>query len=78
VILLWRLYADVDEECREQIGQRALLVVGVSFIVVAAYVSYDLMKSVIRREVPDESIAGIVLPAASLVVMPLLVRGNVR
>lgn len=76
--LLWRLYADVDEERRERVEQRALRIVGVSFIVLAAYVAFDAVKSLVRREAPDESIIGIILAAVSLVVMPLLVRAKRR
>ena len=36
------------------------------------------MKSLIRREAPQESIVGIILAAASLIVMPLLVRAKRR
>jgi divalent metal cation (Fe/Co/Zn/Cd) transporter len=76
--LLWRLYADVDEERRERVEQRALRIVGWSFLLLAAYVLFDAGKSLIRREPPDESIVGIALAAASLVVMPLLVRAKRR
>jgi divalent metal cation (Fe/Co/Zn/Cd) transporter len=76
--LLWRLYADVDEERREPVEQRALRIVGWSFLLLAAYVLFDAGKALIRREPPDESIVGIVLAAVSLVVMPLLVRAKRR
>jgi divalent metal cation (Fe/Co/Zn/Cd) transporter len=76
--LLWRLYADVNEAERERIEQRALRIVGWSFLLLAAYVLFDAGKSLIRREAPDESLVGIVLAAASLVVMPLLVRSKRR
>jgi len=76
--LLWRLYADVDEHRRERIEQRALRIVGWSFLLLAAYVLFDAGKSLLRREPPDESIVGIVLAAASLIVMPLLVRAKRR
>ena len=76
--LLWRLYADVDEARREQVEQRALRIVGVSFLLLAAYVLFDAGKALLRREPPDESIVGIVLAAVSLVVMPLLVRAKRR
>lgn len=64
--LLWRLYADVDEERRERVEQRALRIVGVSFLLLAAYVLFDAGKSLIRREPPDESMIGIVIAAVSL------------
>jgi divalent metal cation (Fe/Co/Zn/Cd) transporter len=76
--LLWRLYADVDETRRERVEQRALRIVGVSFMILAAYVAYDAITSLVRREQPEESIVGIVLAAVSLVVMPLLVRAKRR
>lgn len=74
--LLWRLHRDVDETERERVEAITLKIVGVCFIALAAYVSYDSITSLIRRETPEESIPGIVLAAASLIVMPLLVRAK--
>lgn len=74
--LLWRLHADVDEERRERVEAISLRIVGVCFVVLAIYVSYDSIKSLIRREAPEESLIGIVLAAVSLVIMPLLVRAK--
>ncbi|HYC61044.1 MAG TPA: cation transporter [Thermoanaerobaculia bacterium] len=51
-------------------------IVGWSFLLLAAYVTFDARKAIIRRELPDESIIGIVL--AALVIMPLLVRAKRR
>ena len=76
--LLWRLYADVDEERRERVEQRALRIVGASFMILGAYVAYDAITSLVRRDAPDESMVGIVLAAVSLVIMPLLVRAKRR
>lgn len=76
--LLWRLHADVNEATREQVEQRALKIVGASFLLLAAYVTFDATKSLLRRELPDESMVGIVLAAVSLVIMPLLVRAKRR
>ncbi|CAN5706026.1 cation transporter [soil metagenome] len=76
VTLLWRLRADVDEERRERVEAISLRIVGACFVVLAVYVSYDSIKSLIRREAPEESLVGIVLAAVSLIVMPLLVRAK--
>lgn len=76
VALLWRLYGDADESRRELVEARALRIVGVSFFILAAYVTYDAITSLVRREAPDESIVGIVLAAVSVVVMPVLVRAK--
>jgi divalent metal cation (Fe/Co/Zn/Cd) transporter len=75
-VLLWRLHADLDEERREQVEAISLKIVGACFVLLAIYVSYDSVKSLIRREAPQESIVGIILAAASLIVMPLLVRAK--
>ncbi len=77
-VLLWRLHADVDEVRRERIEAISLRLVGVCFVVLAIYVLYDSVKSLIRREAPEESFVGIILAAVSLVVMPLLVRAKRR
>lgn len=76
--LLWRLHADVDEERRERVEAISLRIVGVCFVVLGIYVTYDSVKALIRREAPEESLVGIVLAAVSLVVMPLLVRAKRR
>jgi divalent metal cation (Fe/Co/Zn/Cd) transporter len=75
-ILLWRLYADVDESRRERVEAISLRIVGICFLALAAYVSYDSIKSLVRREAPSESIPGIILAIGSLIVMPLLVRAK--
>jgi len=76
VALLWRLRADVDEVRRERVEAIALRIVGACFVVLAIYVSYDSIKSLIRREAAEESLVGIVLATVSLIVMPLLVRAK--
>src|SRR4029450_13653538 len=75
-VRLWRLHADLDEARRERVEAISLRIVGACFVMLAIYVTYDSVKSLIRREVPQESIVGIVLAAASLIVMPLLVRAK--
>ncbi|MDX1582950.1 MAG: cation transporter, partial [Thermoanaerobaculia bacterium] len=50
--------------------------VGVTFLILAAYVSWDAVKSLWFRDAPEESMVGIVLAAVSLVVMPILVRAK--
>ncbi len=76
--LLWRLHGDADESRRERLEQRALRIVGVSFFILAAYVTFDAVTSLVRREAPEESMVGIALAGVSLIVMPLLVRAKRR
>jgi divalent metal cation (Fe/Co/Zn/Cd) transporter len=64
-----------DNEARER---RALYFVGLSFFLIAAYVLYEAVTSLWRREAPEQTTLGIVLAAVSLVVMPLLGWGKLR
>lgn len=75
--LLWRLHLDSPER-RERAEQVALKLVGVSFLLLAAYVALDAVKSLVYREVPEASYVGIALAALSLAVMPLLARAKRR
>jgi divalent metal cation (Fe/Co/Zn/Cd) transporter len=74
-ILLWRLQAHESDEQRERL---ALKLVGVSFLLLAAYVAFDATKALIRREPPEASPVGIVISVLSLIVMPLLARAKRR
>ncbi len=73
--LLWRLREGERGEGREA---KALKFVGVSFLLLAAYVAFDAAKSLITREPPEASYSGIALAVLSLVVMPLLARAKRR
>lgn len=77
-ILLWRLHADHDEERRERVEHRALKLVGVSLLLLAAYVAGDSVVSLVRREAPERSLPGIALAIASLIAMPVLARAKRR
>lgn len=73
--MLWRLQTGTRGEERERL---ALKLVGVSFLLLGAYVAYSAVKSVLLREPAEISIAGIIIAALSLVVMPLLARAKRR
>jgi len=74
-ILLWRLASPAHGESREQF---ALRLVAVSFFLLAAYVCFEAIKSLLAAEPPKASVPGIVLAAVSLIVMPLLARAKRR
>jgi divalent metal cation (Fe/Co/Zn/Cd) transporter len=52
--------------------------VGISFFLLAAYVCFEALKSLIAGESPEPSVVGIVLSAVSLIVMPMLSRAKRR
>ncbi|HXV77547.1 MAG TPA: cation transporter [Candidatus Polarisedimenticolaceae bacterium] len=53
-------------------------VVGATFLVLALYVTVQAGWTLWARAAPEESLAGIVLAVASLVVMPLVAWGKLR
>jgi divalent metal cation (Fe/Co/Zn/Cd) transporter len=79
--LLWRLrkagpYAEVSEESAAE--KRALYVVAATFFLLAAYITYEALGSLIEREEPLTSPVGIVLSVLSLAIMPILAWAKQR
>jgi len=75
-VLLWRMSVDADVLRRERNERRALRVVGICFLFLAAYIAYESAVDLWSKRAPEHSIAGIVLACVSLVVMPLLWRAK--
>jgi divalent metal cation (Fe/Co/Zn/Cd) transporter len=75
---IWRLSSDADQHQRERSERIGLRFIGVLFLALAAFVAADAIESLVSRETPDQSIVGIIVAAASLVVMPLLARAKRR
>lgn len=78
VVLLWRLGAEMDAGRRERIESHSLRLVGICFLLLAAYVCYDAFASLVTRESPKQSLVGITLAVVSLFAMPLLARAKRR
>lgn len=76
--LLWRLRHDLDISRREQVERIALRMVGGCFVALALYILYESSAMLIRHVPPQSSIAGIVIAAISVIVMPLLARAKRR
>jgi divalent metal cation (Fe/Co/Zn/Cd) transporter len=71
--LIWRLRRELEggpETCGPE--RRALLLVGSTLVLLAAYVTFESVLSLLRRRPPVESLPGIVLACLSLVLMPAL------
>ena len=76
-ILIWRLNAERrngDLERVEQVEHRAARFVGISLLILAAYVLFQSIYSLVTREQPEASIWGIALAIASLIVMPIVAK----
>jgi divalent metal cation (Fe/Co/Zn/Cd) transporter len=72
VAALWRLRNDADEAARERAERHTVRVIGVCFLLLAAYVLYAAVATLIEHEYPRHSLIGIILAALSLIVMPWL------
>jgi divalent metal cation (Fe/Co/Zn/Cd) transporter len=68
LVMVWR-FSGADNEQRERAAVR---LVGISLIVLAAYVGYEAAVSLYYSKPPERSIAGVVIAAVSLVTMPIL------
>lgn len=82
-MLLWRLRVEVAHdhgECAdtEQAERRALRFVGVTFFLLAAYVTYESARKLWSEERPEESLLGLALAITSLILMPLLAWAKLR
>lgn len=80
LVLIWRLRAETvggaDEERLEQVERRASRLVAVSFLILAAYVAFEAVRTLAAQDRPDASPVGIVLTIMSLVAMLWLARAK--
>src|SRR5690606_36741742 len=73
VNLLWRLTAERrNPERAERVEAFAARAIGVSFLLLAAFVAVESVRSLAFHEEPDASLVGIAITALSLIVMPIL------
>ena len=77
-ILLWRLRFDHKPEQRERSERLAHHLVGVCFLLLAAYVALDSVHALWMRERAERSIPGILIAIAAVMIMPLLARAKRR
>ena len=80
-VLLWRLRVEArgaDPETIEHTERKVQRFVGATFVMLALYVTAQAAITLWRSEAPQESLIGIVLAAASLVIMPLVSWGKLR
>jgi divalent metal cation (Fe/Co/Zn/Cd) transporter len=80
-VVLWRMLMEhtVAGERRIDVAERrARRLVGVTFWLLAVYVTAQSGVALWRRDAASESVIGIVIAALSLVLMPLLAWGKIR
>jgi divalent metal cation (Fe/Co/Zn/Cd) transporter len=82
LILIWRLRAEMagdrDEVGIESVERRAERLVGLSFLLLAAYIAFDAVTTLVAQEKPEASPVGIALTSLSIAVMLWLARAKRR
>ena len=69
---------DADAESRERNEKLSLRILGVCFLALAVYITFESVSDLVGKKAPQHSLPGIVLACAALVVMPLLSRAKRR
>ncbi len=78
-VILWRLAKERHgHELSEAAERRAVRLIAITFLVLAAGVGAESVRKLIVGAEPDESLFGIALAIVSLIVMPLLARAKRR
>lgn len=80
-VMIWRLRAErraANEERVEEVERRARKLVAGSLVLLAAYIAWDSITSLLSNERPEPSIVGMLLAVASLSVMWWLARAKRR
>lgn len=79
--VLWRLRTagvEAGEEEHTRAEQRTLLVVAATFVLLAIYIGVEATASLISAERPEDSLVGLGLSVASLIVMPSIALAQQR
>lgn len=78
-VVVWQFRAELRGGYDEERERRALRLIGVTFFVLAAYVSFEAFRDLFLVDAEaDESAVGIALAALSLLVMPALAWAKKR
>jgi divalent metal cation (Fe/Co/Zn/Cd) transporter len=73
VALLWRLYRAGPNASAEEHGdaeRKALYLVGATFFLLAAYITYEAIGALLSGEGPESSTVALLLSVVSILVMP--------
>ncbi len=72
-VMIWRFSRHgLTEEEERKVEARAVKLVGWSFFILAAYILFEAARKLVEHEIPQPSLFGIIIAAASLIIMPAL------
>jgi divalent metal cation (Fe/Co/Zn/Cd) transporter len=69
IIVIWQLRGEIAGQQRES---RAVRLIGITFFALAVYLAAESIHDLVTRARPGESVAGLAITAAALVIMPVL------
>ncbi|MGM0442205.1 MAG: cation diffusion facilitator family transporter [Elusimicrobiota bacterium] len=74
LVLIWRLrkYKDLSEEEEQEVEQKAMKFVAVTFFILGSYVLYQAAKKIIFAKPAHPSLPGIIIAGLSIIIMPVL------
>ncbi len=74
LVLIWRLrqHGKISEEKEEEIEKKATKFVALTFFILGIYVLFESLKKLVEKEIPDPTLAGIIIAVVSILVMPVL------
>ncbi len=73
-VMIWRFrkHEALTEEQIEKMEQKAIKLVGYSFIILGLYILYESGSKLYFQEKPEASLLGIIIASLSLIIMPFL------
>ncbi|MEK7400442.1 MAG: cation transporter [Candidatus Poribacteria bacterium] len=79
-IMIWRFskHGKISEEEEEKAEKTATKLVGITFLILGAYILYESIKKIWLREIPEPSLFGIIIAIVSIIIMPILFLAKFR
>ena len=73
-VMIWRFrrHPELSAAQEERLENQAVKIVGITFLVLAAYVCYESLEKLYLKQAPAPSLLGIIIATVSLLIMPLL------
>jgi divalent metal cation (Fe/Co/Zn/Cd) transporter len=79
-IMIWRFrpHPGLTSEMEARKEQRATKLVGCTFFILAGYVIFESLRKLYLREIPEPTLAGMIIAAVSIILMPTLFYFKLR
>ncbi len=74
LVLIWRLsqHGKISKTAEERLEKRATKFIAITFFILGVYISFQSVRKLVIKEIPEPSLPGIVIATTSIIIMPLL------